>query len=79
MRKTLTGVKDFYLAGQWVQPGGSLPVVAMSGRNVRQMISHRAGIPFQTEALPLQKGDFFQRICKHSGGLIFVYLGVKSA
>lgn len=48
MDKTLPGLKNFYLAGQWVEPGGSLPVVAMSGRNAIQMICHTNGLPFTT-------------------------------
>jgi phytoene dehydrogenase-like protein len=40
MRKTVPGLKDFYQAGQWVEPGGSVPVVAMSGRNIIQQICH---------------------------------------
>lgn len=38
MRKTIPGLQNFYLAGQWVEPGGSVPVVAMSGRNTIQQI-----------------------------------------
>jgi phytoene dehydrogenase-like protein len=38
MRKTLPSVSNFYMAGQWVEPGGSAPVVAMSGRNILQVI-----------------------------------------
>jgi phytoene dehydrogenase-like protein len=38
MSKTLPGLDNFHMAGQWVEPGGSLPVTAMSGRNVRQVI-----------------------------------------
>lgn len=48
MRKTLPGLGNFYLAGQWVEPGGSVPVVAMSGRNAIQMICHQDGRPFVT-------------------------------
>lgn len=36
--KTLPGLQNFYMAGQWVEPGGMVPVVAMSGKNVIQMI-----------------------------------------
>jgi phytoene dehydrogenase-like protein len=36
--KTLPGLKNFYMAGQWVEPGGGLPAVLMSGRNVAQII-----------------------------------------
>ncbi len=38
MKKTLPGLKDFYLAGQWVEPGGGLPAAIMSGRNITQII-----------------------------------------
>jgi phytoene dehydrogenase-like protein len=38
MSKTLPGLDDFYMAGQWVEPGGGLPPAALSGRNVIQML-----------------------------------------
>ncbi|MCK5251553.1 MAG: NAD(P)/FAD-dependent oxidoreductase, partial [Thermoplasmata archaeon] len=38
MSKTLPGLKDFYMAGQWVEPGGSVPTALMSGRHVIQVI-----------------------------------------
>jgi phytoene dehydrogenase-like protein len=38
MRNTLPGLDDLYMAGQWVEPGGGLQVVAMSGRNLIQQI-----------------------------------------
>jgi phytoene dehydrogenase-like protein len=41
MQKTLPGLDNFYMAGQWVEPGGGLPAVAMSGRNVIQIICKR--------------------------------------
>jgi phytoene dehydrogenase-like protein len=46
MEKTLPGLDSFYLAGQWVEPGGSVPIVAMSGRNAIQMICHDDRRPF---------------------------------
>ncbi|WP_181314366.1 hypothetical protein [Phormidesmis priestleyi] len=36
--KTLPKLRNFYSISQWVEPGGSLPVVAMSGRNIIQQI-----------------------------------------
>lgn len=36
--KTLPGLQNFYMIGQWVEPGGSVPIVAMSGRNIVQQI-----------------------------------------
>jgi phytoene dehydrogenase-like protein len=38
MRKTLPGLGNFYMAGQWVEPGGGIPMVALSGRNVIQLV-----------------------------------------
>ena len=38
MKKVLPGLKDFYMAGQWVEPGGGLPPAILSGRNVAQII-----------------------------------------
>jgi hypothetical protein len=36
--KTLPGLKDFYMAGHWVEPGGTVTLAAASGKNVIQMI-----------------------------------------
>ncbi len=41
----------FYMCGQWVEPGGMVPVVAMSGRNAIQLICHADKRPF-TAATP---------------------------
>jgi phytoene dehydrogenase-like protein len=49
IEKTLPGLCNFYMAGQWVEPGGSVPIVAMSGRNVIQMLCHKDGRPFMAE------------------------------
>jgi phytoene dehydrogenase-like protein len=46
MSKTLPGLKSFYMAGQWVEPGGGVPTAAMSGRNVIQIICKRDPRPF---------------------------------
>ncbi len=46
VKKTLPGLENFYMAGQWVEPGGSLPFAAMSGRNVIWMICQQEGKPF---------------------------------
>ncbi|RCK74342.1 MAG: Carotenoid cis-trans isomerase [Anaerolineae bacterium] len=46
--KTLPGLKNFYLTGQWVEPGGSVPLAASSGKNVIQLICAADGIPFTT-------------------------------
>ncbi len=36
--KTLPGLQNFYMAGQWVEPGGSVTLSAASGRSAIQMI-----------------------------------------
>ncbi len=46
--KTLPGLHRFYQIGQWVEPGGSVPVVAMSGRNIIQQICHEDRNTFTT-------------------------------
>ena len=51
MRKTLPGLKNFWMAGQWVEPGGSVPVVAMSGRLAVQSICRQDGKAFQTQTV----------------------------
>lgn len=48
MHKTLPRLKNFYLAGQWVEPGGMLPPAAMSGRNAIQLVCAADGRPFST-------------------------------
>ena len=48
IEKTLPGLRNFYMAGQWVEPGGSVPIVAMSGRNVIQMLCREHGRGFKT-------------------------------
>ena len=46
MSHTLPGLASFYMAGQWVEPGGGVPTAAVSGRNVAQMLCKRDGIRF---------------------------------
>lgn len=48
MGQTLPGLKNFYMAGQWVEPGGTVSMSAMSGRNAIQLICHADGHPFIT-------------------------------
>jgi phytoene dehydrogenase-like protein len=53
MSKTLPGLENFYLAGQWVEPGGMVPQAAMSGRNAIQLLCHADNRPFVTSAARL--------------------------
>jgi phytoene dehydrogenase-like protein len=46
--KTLPGLDSFYMTGQWVEPGGGVPGVAPSGRNIIQLICRRDGVKFKT-------------------------------
>lgn len=49
--KTLPKLRNFYSIGQWVEPGGSVPVVAMSGRNIIQQICRENNQTFRTITL----------------------------
>jgi phytoene dehydrogenase-like protein len=48
MPLSLPGLDSFYLAGQWVAPGGGLPSGVMTGRQVTQLICHKDGRRFTT-------------------------------
>lgn len=48
MSKTLPGLENFYMVGQWVEPGGGLPTAAWSNRNAIQMICKKDKKPFVT-------------------------------
>jgi phytoene dehydrogenase-like protein len=48
LRKTLPRLHNFYRIGQWVEPGGSVPIVAMSGRNIIQQICYQDCKTFMT-------------------------------
>ncbi len=45
--KTLPGLENFYMVGQWVQPGGGLPSGVMTGREVLQKICKKDGVKFK--------------------------------
>jgi phytoene dehydrogenase-like protein len=49
MSKTLPGLEDFYMIGQWVQPLGGVPGVAPTGRHLIQILCARDGKPFVTD------------------------------
>ena len=48
LEKTLPGLANFYMAGQWVMPGGGVPPCLYSGRHVAQLLCHRDRKPFST-------------------------------
>ena len=46
MKKTLPGLDNFFMAGQWVNPGGGMPTAAWSGNQTIQMICKKDGKEF---------------------------------
>ncbi len=48
MSKTLPGLENFYMVGQWVQPGGGLPSGVMTAREVMQVICKKDKREFRT-------------------------------
>jgi phytoene dehydrogenase-like protein len=51
--KQLTGLDRFYMAGQWVEPGGGVPTAIMSGRHVVEIMCAQLERPF---VVPLIEG-----------------------
>ena len=48
IKKTIHGIDNFYLAGQWVEIGGGLPTAAFTARNAIQLICNQDGQDFNT-------------------------------
>lgn len=49
--KALPGLKNFYMVGQWVQPGGGLPNSLKSGRDLIYLLCHERGKEFRAEGV----------------------------
>lgn len=47
--KTLPGLADFYMAGQWVLPSAGIPLALYSGRNLVQTLCEQEGKEFSTD------------------------------
>ncbi|HUU78445.1 MAG TPA: NAD(P)/FAD-dependent oxidoreductase [candidate division Zixibacteria bacterium] len=47
--ETLPGLNDFFMIGQWTQPGGGLPPAAMSAKKIVSMICKQDGKEFVTK------------------------------
>ncbi len=47
--KTLDGLNNFYLAGQWVEPGGGVPTAVASGRRIIKKICYNDKKDFVTK------------------------------
>lgn len=48
IEKTLPGLKNFYMAGQWLTPGGGVPTALLTGRDAIQLICKKDKMKFQT-------------------------------
>jgi phytoene dehydrogenase-like protein len=48
MKNTLPGLENFYMCGQWVQPGGGLPTAVQSARSTLQQICKKRHLKFKT-------------------------------
>jgi phytoene dehydrogenase-like protein len=48
IERTLPGLANFYMAGQWVMPGGGVPPCLYSGRHAVQLLCCQDGKPFTT-------------------------------
>lgn len=51
MAKTLPALGNFYMIGQWVEPGGNVQLSAASGRDVLEIICRQEKQPFITACL----------------------------
>jgi phytoene dehydrogenase-like protein len=49
MQQSIPGLENFYMCGQWVEPGGGLPTAVMSGRRVVKSICREDKRKFKTE------------------------------
>jgi phytoene dehydrogenase-like protein len=51
MKRTLPGLDNFYMLGQWLQPGGGVPTGAIMGREIIQTICKKDQRKFETSIL----------------------------
>jgi phytoene dehydrogenase-like protein len=52
VERTLPSLSNFYMAGQWVMPGGGVSPCLYSGRHAVQLLCHHDGIPFTERGRP---------------------------
>ena len=57
VKKTLAGLEGFYMAGQWVEPGGGVPMALTSGRQAIQLLCHDAHQPFVATSKALRPNE----------------------
>lgn len=48
LKKTLPGLENFYMIGQWIEIGGGVPSALISGRNITQIICKKDKKKFTT-------------------------------
>lgn len=48
LKPTLPGLNGFYMAGQWLSPGGGLPPAGQTGKWAIQLICKKEKLPFTT-------------------------------
>jgi phytoene dehydrogenase-like protein len=51
MKKTLPGLENFHMIGQWVEPGGGVPTAANSARSLMQILCHKDGKAFKVSTV----------------------------
>jgi len=51
MSQTLPGLQNFYMCGQWVEPGGGRPTGVMSARRLLKALCKEEGKKFQTSVV----------------------------
>jgi len=49
MKRTVPGLKNFRMIGQWVSPGGGLPPAGSDGRHLAMILCKQDGIEFHAE------------------------------
>jgi phytoene dehydrogenase-like protein len=49
MKRTVPGLKNFRMIGQWVSPGGGLPPAGSDGRHLAMILCRRDGLQFHAE------------------------------
>ncbi len=49
LKRSLPGLKDFYMVGHWSQVGGGLPSVVLQARNLVQVLCKEDGKVFETK------------------------------
>jgi phytoene dehydrogenase-like protein len=51
LSQSLPGLKNFYMCGQWIEPGGGLPTSVLSARRLIKRVCREEGRKFKTTKL----------------------------